>query len=96
MIALFMILTGCQPAADVLTTKIIESPQFQVAVNQAVARKMEEASQGADSASDLRALKGMAKCLSNVKKPYRGVEMMAGRKSVKKCGRIGLGKERPE
>ncbi len=96
MLALFLLLTGCQPAADAISARIIASPDFEAAVSAAVAKKMAETKGDNASGGDMTAMKGMAKCLANVKKAYSGASHFAGRKSVKQCGRIGLGEEPPQ
>ena len=97
MLFLVMLLTACQPDPQAVSAEILASPEFQAAVDAAVAKKMAESAKSGENSDDVTLLKQWAGCMSSIRISRSKVEWW-GRsleKAFKKCAVPGLGNEEP-
>jgi hypothetical protein len=89
MLFVILLLTGCQPDTQAVSTEVLASPEFQAAVDAAVAQRLLANEVTPQLKGDVVALQEMAKCLSDVK-GTRHWRVTPDSSAVRNCGRLGL------
>jgi hypothetical protein len=94
MLFLVMLLTACQPDTQAVSAEILAAPEFQAAVDAAAAKREAESTPPQEENKDVGSIMAMAECLTKIRKsPYSETTDHTSRKSLRRCGRIGVGTE---